>query len=224
MKQGTRLYINITNHCNIDCPFCCMYSGRDKGTYMNEDTFQGIIDDVSGGFELQLEGGEPLCHNQVLEFIEYAIATGRCNRVIILTNGIKLPEYFEEFKRIAQTYKIEVLIKISINYYINQNVPNHIENVKRLYEESKSINGLKIWCNVRKRKQGDEALEQELIKYGLAEISNVFYLQAYGRLTGSDYEGPVIVQNIENWKIYASDGSCFGTDLIGRSEHEKGLE
>lgn len=223
MKQGTRLYINITNHCNVDCPFCCMYSGTDKGTYMDEDTFKGIIDDVSGVFELQLEGGEPLCHNYVLEFVEYAISTGRCSKVIVLTNGIKLPEYFEDFKRIAENYNIEVLIKISINYYLIKKVPNHMGVIKNLYDEAKDINGLQIWCNVRKRKQGDENLEQELTRYGISDISNVFYLQSYGRLTGSDYDAPVIVQNIENWKIYASDGSCFGTDLIRRSEHEKGL-
>lgn len=223
MKQGTRLYINITNHCNIDCPFCCMYSGTDKGTYMDEATFKGILDNVPGSFELQLEGGEPLCHNQMIEFIEYAISTKRCSRVIILTNGIKLPEYFEDFKRIAESYKVEVLIKISINYYIIQRVPNHLEIIKNLYKEANDIASLQIWCNVRKRKIGDETLEQELVKYGLYDISNVFYLQSYGRLTGSDYDGPVIVQNIENWKIYASDGRCFDTDLIGRSEHEKGL-
>ena len=44
MKKGTRLYINITNHCNTDCPFCCMYSGTKKNTYMDFDTFKTIID------------------------------------------------------------------------------------------------------------------------------------------------------------------------------------
>jgi len=223
LKQGTRLYINITNHCNMDCPFCCMYSGKDKGTYMDQATFRGIVDNVEGIFELQLEGGEPLCHKEMTEFIEYGISTGRCSRVIILTNGVRLPEYFNKIKTIVESYKIEVLIKISINYYILQREPNHMEIIRDLYCESKSIDGLDIWCNVRKRKQGDENIEEELANYGLRDISNVFYLQSYGRLTGSDYDAPVIVQNIENWKIYASDGSCFGTDLIGRSEYEKGL-
>ena len=44
MKKGTRLYINITNHCNTNCPFCCMYSGIKKNTYMGFETFKTIID------------------------------------------------------------------------------------------------------------------------------------------------------------------------------------
>ena len=223
MKQGTRLYINITNHCNIDCPFCCMYSGTGKNTYMNIDTFRDIINNTLGEFELQLEGGEPLCHEEMFDFMTYAALRKGCKRIIVLTNGIKLPEYFNRFKEFVEVHKVEVLLKVSINYYILQKVPEHMEVLKALYDETKNIKGLDILCNVRKRKQGDEALEEGLEYCGLKDISNVFYFQSYGRLTGSDYDAPVIVQNIENWEIYASDGKCFGTDLIGRSEHEKGL-
>ena len=42
------------------------------------------------------------------------------------------------------------------------------------------------------------------------------------KLKGSPaYAGPVIVQNISNWELYASDGTCFGQDLVARSEYEK---
>ena len=53
MKKGTRLYINITNKCNTNCPFCCMYSGTEKNTFMNFETYKKIIDDCKGDFELQ---------------------------------------------------------------------------------------------------------------------------------------------------------------------------
>ena len=58
MKKGTRLYINITNYCNTNCPFCCMYSGTKKNTYMGFETFKTIINNCKDNFELQLEGGE----------------------------------------------------------------------------------------------------------------------------------------------------------------------
>ena len=35
----TRLYVNITNHCNVSCPFCCMYSSPGKQTFMAYDKF-----------------------------------------------------------------------------------------------------------------------------------------------------------------------------------------
>ena len=34
---------------------------------------------------------------------------------------------------------------------------------------------------------------------------------------------PVIVQNIDKWFVYASDGTCFGQDLIARSDYEEKL-
>ena len=73
--------------------------------------------------------------------------------------------------------------------------------------------------NVRKRKE-DDWIEDELRKYKLFEKSNIFYFQSYGKLKDSDYEKPIIVQNINNWFLYASDGTCFNQDLIARSEYE----
>ena len=35
---------------------------------------------------------------------------------------------------------------------------------------------------------------------------------------------PVIVQNIDDWFIYACDGKCFNKDLIARSNYEKELK
>ena len=77
--------------------------------------------------------------------------------------------------------------------------------------------------NTRKRKD-DEWIDDEIAKYNMANINNSFYLQSYGKMTGDkNYDGVVIVQNIENWKVYSVDGQCFGTDLVARSEHEKGI-
>ena len=70
IKTGTRLYINITNACNTNCPFCCMYSSTENSKYMDFDTFRGIVDKYDSEFELQLEGGEPLVHPNIYLFIE----------------------------------------------------------------------------------------------------------------------------------------------------------
>lgn len=223
MKKGTRLYINITNHCNLNCPFCCMYSGTDKRTFMSFPVYRSIIDHTEGLFELQLEGGEPLLHPKLFLFLEYAVATKHCMKIILLTNGMELESVYKCLMELHENYKIPILIKVSINYYILMQNPNHLKMLQDLYSGIKSIEGFELACNVRKRKDSDDEIEALLERFGLADISNVYYLQAYGKLTGSDYEQPVIVQNIENWKLYASDGTCFGTDLIGRSEHEREL-
>lgn len=222
MKQGTRLYINLTNKCNTDCPFCCMYSGTAKSTFLTFDTFKTIIGSCEGSFELQLEGGEPLLHPNLYLFIEYAIATKRCMKIIILSNGILISEHIKRIADVATYNKILIELKISINYWLLQEQEDFLEKLNWLCFATCDMEYINILFNVRKRTD-DDWIEGELDKWGLKEQSNIFFLQSYGRLTDSNYEKPVIVQNIDNWRIYSCDGNCFGQDLIARSEHEKKL-
>lgn len=223
MKQGTRLYINITNHCNTDCPFCCMYSGTNKNTYMDFDTYKGIIDSCQGDFELQLEGGEPLTSHNIFLFMEYAASTGRCKKILILSNGILMKKYLKRIVDFAVWNRLLVELKLSINYWLIEKVPDFMETMNQIAFATEDIEYINVVFNVRKRKEGDQMLESLIERYGLKDKSNIFFLQAYGRLKDSGYELPVIVQNIENWRIYSSDGKCFGTDLLARSEWEKSL-
>lgn len=222
-KKGTRLYINITNSCNVNCPFCCMYSGTDKNNYMIFDTFKKIIDDTDKEFELQLEGGEPLLHKNIFLFIEYAISTKRCNKIIILTNGILLNTYVDRLIEIAQWYKIPFEVKVSVNYYLIDKNKNHLKFLSNLSFAIRYLPYFNLKLNVRKRKEIDEWIDEQISSLGLKDISNSYYMQSYGKLTDSEYDKPIIVQNIENWSIYASDGKCFKQDLIARSEYERGL-
>jgi hypothetical protein len=87
----------------------------------------------------------------------------------------------------------------------------------------KYLKYINIIFNVRKRKEKDENLETLLKENDLYDNSNIYYLQSYGKLKNSNYDKPVIVQNIDNWFIYASDGTCFNQDLIARSDYEEKL-
>lgn len=224
LKEGTRLYINLTNKCNTDCPFCCMYSGSDKKNFITFSQYKNIIDNCNTMFELQLEGGEPLLHKDIFLFIEYAIYTNRCNKIIILTNGILLEKYLTRFIGIANWYNIPIEIKVSVNYWLiekaNENNKNLFEQMNYWVFSTEFIPNINILFNVRKRKHKDEWIEEELKKYDLFNKSNIFFLQSYGKLKNSNYDKPIIVQNIKNWRIYASDGTCFEQDLIARSEFE----
>lgn len=226
MKHGTRLYINLTNKCNVNCPFCCMYSDTSKNRFLTFSQYQEIIKHCETDFELQLEGGEPLLHKDIFLFIEYAIHTNRCNKIIILTNGILLPYYMKRFIEIANWYNIEIELKVSINYYLinelNTRCINQFKVLSNLVFATEYIPNINFVFNVRKRVNGDDEIENELKKYKLFNQSNIFYFQSYGKLKNSnEYDKPIIIQNIDNWRIYASDGTCFAQDLIARSEYEK---
>ena len=67
-----KVYIEITNACNLNCSFCIKNSR--KITYMSFDSYKKIIDKIKGYtreiyFHIL---GEPLMHPDVLEFIRYA--------------------------------------------------------------------------------------------------------------------------------------------------------
>lgn len=188
---------------------------------MSFDTFKRIVDETEENFELQLEGGEPLLHKNLFLFLEYAVSTNRCTKIILLTNGILLEEHINRLIDFSSWNQILLEIKVSINYFLIEKNENHIKKMADLAFATKYIPSIDMVFNVRKRNEKDEDIETELKHYGIFEQSNVFYLQSYGKLKDSEeYEKPIIVQNIEDWSLYASDGKCFGQDLIARSEHE----
>ena len=217
-----RLYINLTNRCNSDCPFCCMYSGKEKNTFIKFNVFKYIIDGKDDDFELQLEGGEPLLHPFVFLFMWYAYSTGRCKKIIILTNGKLIEDYLEEVIRFMSRTRIPVEIKMSINYWLYKENPHIFKQARDLYCSTEFVDGISVIFNVRMR-HGDEWIIDLLKENKIYEESNVFYLQSYGKMMGTEYEKPVIVKNIDDWFIYSCDGKCFSKDLIARSEYEKGL-
>lgn len=223
MKTGKRLYIDITNRCNTDCPFCCMYSGTGNKRDMDFETYKKIIDGCEKEFELQLEGGEPLLHPDLYLFMEYARSTGRCRKILILTNGILLDAHIKRLIMFTDSSHIPIEVKVSINYWLIRENSGHVNQIRYNLFSTEYIPGFTITCNVRLRKQGDEELRRQIAGDRiLGAHSNIYYLQSYGRLSGDDtYEKPVIRQNIEEFELFASDGTSFGMDLIARSEHEK---
>ena len=89
-----RVYIEVTNKCNLNCS-TCMRNGWDvQYGSMSEATFERILLELKefqeppelffGGY------GEPLSHPEVLEFVEHAKRRGY--RISLITNGVLLTE------------------------------------------------------------------------------------------------------------------------------------
>lgn len=218
-----RQYINLTNKCNANCEFCCMWSDSSKNRFITFEEFKEIIDSKKEDFELQLEGGEPLMHKDMYLFMEYARSTQRCKKIIILTNGILLDEHLPRLVDFHKNYKIPILIKMSINYWLYRLDKTSLDKALNYYYDVEFIDGVDIVFNVRLRHE-DNWLKDLLEEKSLTSHSNIFFLQSYGKFEDQDeYEKPIIVQNIDDWFIYSCDGKCFGKDLIARSNYEKEL-
>lgn len=221
-KAAERLYINITNKCNVQCDFCCMFSSPDKNTFLSFYKFKEVIDSTIGLFEIQLEGGEPLLHKDLYLFLEYIRFTNRCTKITISTNGILLQKNIQRLTDFGSSSNIPITIKRSINYYL-YSLDNFIfKKCRDLYLATEFIPNFKIEFNVRILKD-DSFIITQLKEHKIFEYSNVYKLQNYGRFEDSSYNKPFIVRNIEKFNLYASDGTCFYENMIARSEYEKTL-
>ena len=84
-----KLYIELTTHCNYDCPFCFRNTFREELGMMNLDTLHRIFEDVSDFPELEwiVFGGigEPMTHPNFREAVTYFADKGY--KTMITTNG-----------------------------------------------------------------------------------------------------------------------------------------
>lgn len=83
--------IEITNHCNLECPICIV---QNKNNYMmSREEFAQTIDGLVAKEGLldtvNLSGGEPTVHPQFLEYLDIA-KRPEISRVSISTNGLRI--------------------------------------------------------------------------------------------------------------------------------------
>ncbi len=103
----SRVYVEITNICNMNCSFCHGHSRKPR--LMTEDEFFRILDALEGQtkhiyYHLM---GEPLLHPQLPLFLEKANKKGF--RSVITTNGTLLRERGEEIIS-AKPHKVSISV------------------------------------------------------------------------------------------------------------------
>jgi uncharacterized radical SAM superfamily Fe-S cluster-containing enzyme len=106
--------VEITSNCNLQCPMCFAESGP-GGRHIDFETYARMVDRfvaLEGDADvLQLSGGEPTLHPELLRMVRYA-----CDKpiaaVMINTNGIRLaqdPSLAEALAPLRQ--KVEVYLQ-----------------------------------------------------------------------------------------------------------------
>ncbi|MGB2650878.1 MAG: radical SAM protein [Candidatus Omnitrophota bacterium] len=90
MKQFKKIYIEITNTCNLDCSFCPRTLRKPE--FMGLDLFKKILDEVRGhsGYLSFHVMGEPLLHPDIDAFLDLCGEKGF--KVNITTNGTLIKE------------------------------------------------------------------------------------------------------------------------------------
>ncbi len=88
------LLIDVTEHCNLNCPTCFAASGTNVGRYARLPhilrSLDAAIEREGGKIDvLMLSGGEPTVHPEIVEIIKEAAAR-KVTRVLLNTNGIRI--------------------------------------------------------------------------------------------------------------------------------------
>jgi 7,8-dihydro-6-hydroxymethylpterin dimethyltransferase len=86
--------IEITSRCDLSCPVCLVDAGGGQDMKLVE--FRAILDGLLRAERqidvLNLSGGEPLLHSDLLSLVDEALARPEIIRVSISTNGLKFLE------------------------------------------------------------------------------------------------------------------------------------
>jgi len=139
VTQLTKVYVEPTTCCNLDCRTCIRNVWNEELSSMNEATYVRILDNLKtieprprvffGGL------GEPLFHKKIVDWIEQAKTIGAT--VELITNGTLLTE--EKARALIASGLDNLWISIDgatpegyADVRLGAQLPHVIENVKRL--------------------------------------------------------------------------------------------
>lgn len=159
MKRFQKIYLEITNCCNLQCSFCP--GTRRKPHVMSREEFSILLPKLRPWtdylyFHLM---GEPLCHPQLAEFLALAGEAGF--KVILTTNGTLLQKQQETLLQARSLHKVNVSLHA---FEANDLSMPFSEYLKGCFAfgraaEGKIIVSYRLWNNGGQDEKNDEILE-----------------------------------------------------------------
>lgn len=224
MPKFKKIYIEITNVCNLKCSFCPVTNRKPK--FMELDEFGFILDAIKGFTQyiyLHIKG-EPLLHPSLGQFLDMAYDRGL--KVNITTNGTLIGKNRDMLLSKAGLRQINISLH-SIEQ--NQGFSNEKEYMDDIIDfiiaarQENIIVSLRLWNlgiesdqNINKNKYIIERLFKEFnIDYNiLYEFSKKQGIKIMDRLyLNKDYE--FIWPDLNN-ELYEETGFCYGLrDQLG---------
>ena len=152
MKKYRKIYIEITNNCNLNCSFCSKTNKKKQN--MSIEQFELIlkkINDYTDYIYLHVKG-EPLLHPNIIEIIN--IANKYNLKVNLTTNGTLFDKYAEALGNCNN------LNKINFSLHSENNKKNYLEsifnNIKYLNSNTTTI--YRLWT-LNNNKLDNKSLE-----------------------------------------------------------------
>lgn len=109
------LHIHLVDHCNLNCRGCDNFSPLATEVYADIDVFEkdcARMAELTKGSvdEIQLLGGEPLLHPQIITFMEITRKYFPDNLINIVSNGLLLRKKDEEFWEGCRKNDIHIVV------------------------------------------------------------------------------------------------------------------
>lgn len=138
-KRFKKIYIEITNSCNLSCSFCSKTKRSIK--FMTKEEFEHILQEIHGRTNyiyLHIKG-EPLLHPQIIDFLKLAEKYNL--KVNLTTNGTLFPKLVNNLKNCKSLHKI------NFSLHSENNMSDYFEsiftNVEKLPKETIIV--YRIW-------------------------------------------------------------------------------
>ena len=145
MDKYKKVYIEITNICNLNCSFCSPI--RKEKRFMEEKEFEHILKEISKVTKviyLHVKG-EPLLHPKIIKFLQ--IAEKYNVNVNLTTNGILFPTLVEKLSK--KTVIIYRLWTLKDNKLDEKSIKT-VQKLERYYNLStETVEKLKTENNVK---------------------------------------------------------------------------
>ena len=149
MKRLRKIYLEISNVCNLHCTFCP--GTRREKQFMTVEAFSSLLPKLRPWtdylyFHLM---GEPLCHPELAEFLRLAGDAGF--KVILTTNGTLLADRLPLLRDCPALHKVSVSLH---SFEGNGRSDGLEEYVERVADSCLSLAGGGVICALRLWNQG----------------------------------------------------------------------
>lgn len=164
MPKFRKIYIEITNNCNLSCSFCSKVKRPRK--FMSTAEFEEIlkkVQDYTNYIYLHVKG-EPLLHPDIINFLK--LAEKHNLKVNLTTNGTLFPKLAKELG------KCSALNKINFSLHSENDLDDYCEmifdNIKYLSDKTTKIYRLWTLKNNELDKKSTEIVEKIQKYYSLS--------------------------------------------------------
>ena len=166
MKKFKKVYIEITNVCNLSCNFCPKTKRKHK--FMDKKEFNYILNQVKPFTEhiyLHLMG-EPLLNENIEYFLEESFKSGI--HVNLTTNGTLLKKFGDKLIKAKALRQVNISLHsfeankktVELEEYL-KDVSNFIVNAR---EKSDIICAIRLWNMDSNELKGENNLNKEILK------------------------------------------------------------